>query len=41
VTTVGKLIFNEMFPADFPFLNEVSKANFEATPDKFFIAQGG
>ncbi len=40
VTTVGKLIFNEMFPADFPFLNEVSKENFEATPEKFFIAQG-
>ncbi|MBS3991405.1 MAG: DNA-directed RNA polymerase subunit beta' [Erysipelothrix sp.] len=40
VTTVGKLIFNEMFPNDFPYLNEVSKANFNATPDKFFLKQG-
>ena len=29
VTTVGKLIFNSMFPEDFPYLNEVSKENFE------------
>jgi DNA-directed RNA polymerase subunit beta' len=40
VTTVGKLIFNEMFPTDFPFINEVSKANFNATPDKYFIKPG-
>lgn len=40
VTTAGKLIFNEMFPADFPYINEVSTANFMATPDKYFIAQG-
>ena len=40
VTTIGKVIFNEMFPADFPYLNEVSKANFENTPDKYFIKQG-
>ena len=24
LTTVGKVIFNNMFPSDFPFLNEVS-----------------
>lgn len=40
VTTVGKIIFNDMFPSDFPFLNEVSVENFVATPQKFFIAQG-
>ena len=25
ITTVGKIIFNDMFPADFPYLNEVQK----------------
>ena len=39
-TTVGKIIFNGMFPADFPFINEVSKENFEKTPDKYFIKPG-
>ena len=40
LTTVGKVIFNNMFPEDFPFLNEVSEANFKATPEKFFIPMG-
>ncbi|MGL5541093.1 MAG: DNA-directed RNA polymerase subunit beta' [Erysipelotrichaceae bacterium] len=40
VTTVGKVIFNNMFPADFPFLNEISAANFVATPDKYFLPMG-
>ena len=40
ITTLGKLIFNEMFPADFPYLNEVSNDNFKGTPDKFFVAMG-
>ncbi|MDP3441690.1 MAG: DNA-directed RNA polymerase subunit beta', partial [Ignavibacteria bacterium] len=40
ITTVGKLIFNEMFPSDFPYLNEVTKENFIATPDRYFLAQG-
>ncbi|WP_290172443.1 DNA-directed RNA polymerase subunit beta', partial [uncultured Dubosiella sp.] len=39
-TTVGKVIFNGMFPADFPYLNEVSAENFKATPDKYFIHPG-
>ena len=39
-TTVGKIIFNGMFPADFPFINEVSKENFAATPEKYFIKPG-
>ncbi len=39
-TTVGKIIFNGMFPSDFPYLNEVSKENFEQTPDKYFIKPG-
>ena len=40
MTTVGKVIFNNMFPEDFPFLNEVSNENFKATPDKFFLNMG-
>ena len=39
-TTVGKIIFNGMFPSDFPYLNEVSKENFEATPERYFIKPG-
>ena len=40
MTTVGKIIFNQMFPNDFPYLNEVSDDNFKATPDRFFIKPG-
>ena len=40
ITTVGKIIFNDMFPADFPYINEVSKENFEETPDKYFVKPG-
>ena len=40
LTTVGKVIFNSMFPEDFPYLNEVSKENFEATPDRYFLEMG-
>ena len=40
VTTVGKIIFNGMFPEDFPYINEVSPENFEETPDKYFISPG-
>ena len=40
LTTVGKIIFNNMFPEDFPFLNEVSNENFSATPDKYFLEMG-
>ncbi|MDO4480448.1 MAG: DNA-directed RNA polymerase subunit beta', partial [Erysipelotrichaceae bacterium] len=40
ITTVGKIIFNGMFPADFPYINEVSKENFEETPDKYFVKPG-
>ena len=40
VTTVGKVIFNEMFPADFPYINDVNKASLQATPDKFFLPLG-
>ena len=40
ITTVGKIIFNDMFPADFPYLNEVSKENFEETPARYFVKPG-
>ena len=40
LTTVGKVIFNNMFPSDFPFLNEVSGENFKATPDRYFLEMG-
>ena len=31
ITTVGKIVFNSMFPEDFPYINEVSKENFIST----------
>ena len=40
ITTVGKVIYNGMFPHDFPYLNEVSTENFKATPDKYFVPMG-
>ena len=40
ITTVGKIVFNSMFPEDFPYINEVSKENFVRTPDKYFVSPG-
>ena len=41
VTTVGKLLFNEIMPDEFPYLNEPSMENLEvATPDKYFLEPG-
>ena len=41
VTTAGKIIFNEIFPDTYPYINEGSKENVEfMTPDKFFIEKG-
>ena len=41
VTTVGKLIFNEILPDSFPYINEPSDENIEKyTPNKYFIAPG-
>ncbi|MEK3888990.1 DNA-directed RNA polymerase subunit beta' [Bacillus sp. FSL K6-3431] len=38
VTTVGKLIFNEILPPSFPFINEPTNENLEVnTPDKYFV----
>lgn len=41
VTTVGKLIFNEILPASFPYLNEPTYENLQSnTPDKYFVDPG-
>ncbi|GJM71522.1 hypothetical protein HMSSN036_37380 [Paenibacillus macerans] len=42
ITTVGKIIFNEIFPASFPYINEPTRVNlFQGTPDKYFIHEKG
>ena len=41
VTTAGKIIFNEILPDTYPYIEEGSTENFEIlTPDKFFIEKG-
>ncbi|MFC5540855.1 MAG: DNA-directed RNA polymerase subunit beta' [Bacilli bacterium] len=38
ITTVGKIIFNEILPESFPYINEPTSYNLEvATPDKYFV----
>jgi DNA-directed RNA polymerase subunit beta' len=38
LTTVGKLIFNEILPETFPYINEPTKENLEIeTPVKYFV----
>ena len=40
-TTIGKLIFNEILPRSFPYINEPTKGNLEVeTPEKYFIDPG-
>ncbi|WP_139492804.1 DNA-directed RNA polymerase subunit beta' [Brevibacillus dissolubilis] len=42
VTTVGKIIFNEIFPTDLPFINEPTKANLaNGVPDRYFMFEKG
>ncbi len=42
ITNVGKIIFNEIFPKDFPYINEASKANLlKGVDDKYFIYDKG
>ncbi len=38
ITTVGKLIFNDKLPTDFPYLNTVTDASLIKTPDNNFVA---
>jgi len=40
VTTVGKLLFNDILPTDFPYLNEPTEANLKAIDDRFFLEPG-
>jgi len=41
VTTPGKLIFNEIFPDSFQYINDGTEENIEkVTPSKYFINQG-
>ena len=41
VTTAGKLIFNEMLPDSFPYINEATKENIEnITPNRYFLPMG-
>lgn len=41
LTTVGKLIFNEILPKSFPYINEPTQENIEErTPDKYFLDKG-
>ena len=38
ITTVGKVIFNEIMPKEFPYLNEPTDYNLAVqTPDKYFV----
>ncbi|HJF30327.1 MAG TPA: DNA-directed RNA polymerase subunit beta' [Sporosarcina psychrophila] len=39
ITTVGKVIFNEILPKSFPYINEPSDFNLQIeTPDKYFVS---
>ncbi len=41
LTTVGKLIFNQIIPESFPYINEPTRSNLEVeTPDKYFVGTG-
>ena len=40
ITTVGKIIFNQIFEGEFPYMNEPSNDNLIATPDKYFVPFG-
>ena len=42
VTTIGKIIFNEIFPSSFPYINEATRENlFQGTPERYFIYEKG
>lgn len=40
ITTVGKILFNDIFDGQFPFINDPSVENLTATPDKYFVPMG-
>ena len=41
LTTIGKIIFNEIIPKEFPYINEPTRTNLEIeTPEKYFLDKG-
>ena len=40
ITSVGKIIFNQIFEGSFPYINDSSEENLEATPSKYFVPMG-
>ena len=40
LTSVGKIIFNSAFPADFPYVNEATADNLKVTPNDDFVPFG-
>ncbi|WP_088070815.1 DNA-directed RNA polymerase subunit beta' [Gottfriedia luciferensis] len=41
ITTVGKLVFNEILPTSFPYINEPTQSNLEKeTPKMYFVSKG-
>ena len=40
ITSVGKVIFNQIFPSDFPYLNAVNSANMAADLPEYFVPMG-
>jgi len=42
ITTVGKIIFNEIYPSSFPYINEATRDNlFNGTPERYFVYEKG
>ncbi|MGL5296504.1 MAG: DNA-directed RNA polymerase subunit beta' [Culicoidibacterales bacterium] len=40
ITTVGKLVFNEILPASFPYVNSPKETDEDQTPDYHFVDMG-
>ncbi len=40
ITTVGKIIFNQIYPINFPYLNNTSEDNLVSNLEKFFVPKG-
>ena len=40
ITSVGKVIFNQIFPSDFPYLNAVNSANIASDLPEYFVPMG-
>ena len=40
ITSVGKIIFNQIFPGDFPYLNKVNEENLAGNIPEYFVPRG-